>query len=188
MAKWTIETRKEYSSYHWSNTYHLEADTMAIAEQAAEELCTFESEFLYSGATVLEAKVSAWPNPGGQFFVIISQNLPGQRNFSNPMPAEACLLAKINAVTGHKGKKWFRMCLDDADVQNIAGKPVLASGWGGAALFVAAAGALDDALTALGANLVIGSDPVSARNSTNLPIIGGVGFRDMDVGWYNRVP
>lgn len=186
MAAWTVEVRKDYSGYTWANTYHLDADTMAIAQQAAEEICTFESEFLHQGATVVDAKVSAWPNPGGQFFVIVPQNIPGQRNIPNPMPAEACLLVKINAVSGHKGKKWYRMCLDDGDVQNVAGKPRLAVGWGGTALFVAAAGALDNALTALGATLLIGSDPVSARSSSNLPVIAGVGFRDMDVGWYDR--
>jgi len=187
MAKFTIETRKDYLGYPFSNTYHLESSSLSAAVTAAGNIMTFEQALMYNGVLMVEAKVSTWPNPSGQDFVKVPRNTACLRNLTNPEPAEMCLFAGLNALLGHAGKKWYRMVLDEAEVSEVSGKAVLLSGAAIRSAFASAAAALDADLTADEVTLLIGAEPETARLSTNLWQVEGIGFRDMDVGWYNRV-
>lgn len=188
MALFKLETRKDYNGYTWSNSWAVDADDFDMAVSAATMVASFEKQLLYNAASLDEVKVSTWPNPSGQGFRIVPGPGLGARAMSNPEPATMCLFGKLNAFIGHPGKKWLRMSLDESDVFQVAGVAVLNGSGGALAAFVAAAGDLDDDITALGATLVIGSAPASARNSTNLMTSPAVGFRDLDVGWYNKGP
>lgn len=188
MAAWKIETRKRYGTYDWVNTWALDHDTLAGAVNCAGIIAAFEAAILLTSVTIMEAKVSAWPNPGGQTFVIVPMALPGARTPASPEPADMCLLAKINATVGHPGKKWFRMCLNEGEVAELNGDAIIVGLAPVITAFQAAALDLDADLTAAGGVLLIGSEAVSARSSTNALSIAGVGFRDRDVGWYNRTP
>ena len=188
MALYKIETRKLYAGYAWANSWGVEAPDAATAEQAALALAAFERRFLYEEAKVESCKVSTWPNPGGQNFSIVNIGLFGERPLSVPEPAEMCLFVGIGAPLGHQGKKWFRMCLNETDVFQVAGKPTIAGGSDLPTIVADVALELKDELAVDNAVLIIGTNPLTARQSNNILQLDGIGFRDMDVGWYNRGP
>jgi hypothetical protein len=187
MAKFTIELIKDMEGYSWSNTYHVEAAGIIPAQTAGAELLNFEQALSWENVDFIRMKVSPWPNPSNQGFLIsVYDDQPGTRIMNNPEPAAMCLFASINAGSGHPGRKWYRFCLDESEVQQAAGKPIIGVAAPIRTAFDTAATALKTALDSQDVQLLIGSVPATARTSANDLVLVGCGLRDMDVGWYNK--
>jgi hypothetical protein len=186
MPTYTAEVRKSIGAYSWANTWHFFASGRGTADQVGLAIAQFERALLVTTARVDDVKVSTWPNPSGIDFTIQVLELAGQRASPNPQPADMCLLLTISAQLGRPGRKWLRMSLDESDTTQNSGTAVLVPGAGWQATFEAARNALETELEFSEAILLVGGDWLTARNSVNLISAVGVGFRDKDVGWYNR--
>jgi hypothetical protein len=188
MPRYTVEVRKSLGAYTWANTWHIESPSRTDADQFGVELADFERALLSNTARVDDVKVSLWPNPTGIDFTIQTLEQLGQAALTNPEPAEMTLLVSIATPIGRPGRKWLRMSLDESDVTQSSGAPILVSGGAWETRFNTARSIINTAVIDFNTNLLVGSDPLTARVSLNVVQAIGVGFRDRDVGWYNRTP
>lgn len=186
MARYSVVTQKSIQGYAWENTWHVEAITLATANSAAVALATFEAALLWEDGQVDGTRVSPWPNGSSTGFINSTLNIAGGRAMANPLSAASCLFVDIGAATGRPGRKWFRMSLDEGEVNQVAGKPNLLPDAGVRTIFLDARDDLVSALDVLGVDLLIGAGSLTARAWSATMAIQGVGIRQIDVGWYNK--
>lgn len=186
MARFKVETRKSIPGYSWTNTYGVEAAGIIPASNVGLALAAFEASFLWDGAQVDDVKTSPWPAPNSSSFLISPANMGGGVVMANPEPAEMCLFVSILTALGHPGRKWYRMSLNEADVVTVAGKATLVPGAGLIAILEDAWDDLVATLNTLDGDLLIGAGYLTAREWNEEVAIKGIGFRDTDIGWYDK--
>lgn len=125
----TVRTYKSLYGYDWANTYELQVTDASVGrqglEQAALAIVNAERVFHFTTVNFTRAVVSSYVpdsrpyNPSA--FMTINLSLYGQRSRGNSevLTLHECVFVRFNAATGRAGKRFYRGCLTEGDVDAV---------------------------------------------------------------------
>lgn len=125
----TVRIYKAAGGNVWANTYEIqtinEGVTTGDLVDAAQEIVSAERAFHFEYVQFSRVVISTYVPDGTPYnpatFRTVDVGLTGQRVYSSVqyLPLTTCVYAKFNASTGRTGKRFYRGCLDESDVDSV---------------------------------------------------------------------
>lgn len=134
----SIRTYKRASGYSWANTYEIRvfADGLTTSDlaNAAIAITNAERQFHFTFVNFYKTVVSTYVpdtrpyNPVN--FTTLTLSLYGQRGpgGSQLLPLTTCVFARFGTEVGRPGKRFYRGCLHEGDVDGVLVSHFIAQG------------------------------------------------------------
>ncbi|WP_204985442.1 hypothetical protein, partial [Escherichia coli] len=123
-----VRSYKIYGGYSWANNYEIRVTTDSVTtaglQQAAVNIVNAERQIHYQWVSFYKHTISTYVPDSRPYdptsFISVNTQLEGQRQYpvgSPGLPLTTCVFVRFTSVTGRPGKRFYRGCLGEDDVQ-----------------------------------------------------------------------
>jgi len=119
MAIFQCDIEKVLNGEYWTNVYHVEADTLAIASNMAGEIAVAERTFHLQAVQFTKARIRT-ATEGDEIFVTRPLNFAGTVPVTSPIiPLFNTIRVDIQATEGRPSRKFYRGCLAEDKIDGM---------------------------------------------------------------------